>query len=116
MLSILPSQRFTNHSEWMRMKPASQTSSMFASRNAASMAASNVFARGIVLVRDDFDRDARLARNRQSLRVFPIGNHQRDLGRIIRRARGIDQRGEIAAAAGNQNGGTNAAHSFIAPR
>ncbi len=40
MLRMRPSHAFANHSLWMRMKPASQTSSTRASRSARSISAS----------------------------------------------------------------------------
>ena len=62
------------------------------------------------------DVNAGLPRNPQSRGVRPVRQHQRDLGRIRRIVRRLDQRRHVGAAAGNENGDALAVHRITQDR
>lgn len=64
-------------------------------------------ARGEASMRDDFNRNTRVMRDRDAGSRFHIRNNKDDLGRIVGRAGGGYERGKVAASAGNQDCGTN---------
>ena len=51
-----------------------------------------------------------LSRKREAGRIGPIGDDERDLGRIVRRLRGLDQRSHVGAAAGEEHGDALSRH------
>jgi hypothetical protein len=53
---------------------------------------------------DDLGRNAGRARMREPGCIGTVGDDERDLGRIVRRPRGLDQRSHVGAAPGNEDG------------
>src|SRR5215204_6296140 len=58
----------------------------------------------IGLVVDDRGCDPGGRRPREAFRVRPVRDHQRDLGRVVGRLGGLDQRRHVGTAAGNEDG------------
>src|ERR1700731_4074181 len=58
----------------------------------------------VVFVIDHRRGNALRLRARQSGGVGPVGNHQRNFGRVVDRLRGLDERRHIRPTAGNEDG------------
>ena len=105
MLSIRPYQRCTNSAVNRRMKPARQTSSTLCSierRLQHRLEAGAVLAERLAL--DHLRRNAARGGLFEAAGVGLVRDHDDDLGREIRRLRGLDQRGHVRAAPGDQDG------------
>ena len=59
---------------------------------------------------DDRGRNPGGVRVRKALRIGTVGDDERDLGRIVGRLRGFDQRDHVGAAAGNEDGDALSRH------
>ena len=113
MLSIRPYQCCTNSAVNNRMNPPRQISSILCWSSADCSTASNAARSSPKVLLSMVSVAMPLARAFSRPPASPpVGNHQRDLGREIRRPGRLDQRGHVRSAPGNQDCDT-ALHGFL---